>query len=236
MPTGSLCAERNVIGSALADDLTLRREDIKFIAVLGVKLDALLAKTNASGGRGFFQDGPAAAAAAAATSAPPTIAAPPPLPVLCGTCGTGGTAACGCGCAAPPGPQPRLAAAGGRPAGFADMRIDCAAGALAPDGAGLLTPGPSGTGLQTPAPAGMASPPRVRRLAAYNKVGRDDLTTPSSYRRTFAVDHADVNPLKPCGACTEWLKKISEVNPSLRIITFTDLSMQGMYVGSVGQM
>lgn len=29
MPTGSLCAERNVIGSALADDLTLRRQDLK---------------------------------------------------------------------------------------------------------------------------------------------------------------------------------------------------------------
>ena len=33
MPTGSLCAERNVIGSALADDITLRRQDLKMIAV-----------------------------------------------------------------------------------------------------------------------------------------------------------------------------------------------------------
>ena len=32
MPTGSLCAERNVIGSALADDLTLRRQDLKVTA------------------------------------------------------------------------------------------------------------------------------------------------------------------------------------------------------------
>ena len=32
MPTGSLCAERNVIGSALADDLTLKRTDVKLIA------------------------------------------------------------------------------------------------------------------------------------------------------------------------------------------------------------
>ena len=36
MPTGSLCAERNVIGSALADDLTLRRQDLKVIAVYSV--------------------------------------------------------------------------------------------------------------------------------------------------------------------------------------------------------
>lgn len=33
MPTGSLCAERNVIGTALAADLSLRREHLKLIAV-----------------------------------------------------------------------------------------------------------------------------------------------------------------------------------------------------------
>ena len=36
MPTGSLCAERNVIGSALADDLSLRRQDLKVIVVYSV--------------------------------------------------------------------------------------------------------------------------------------------------------------------------------------------------------
>ena len=33
MPTGSLCAERNAIGSALSDDLSLCRKDLKMIAV-----------------------------------------------------------------------------------------------------------------------------------------------------------------------------------------------------------
>lgn len=36
MPTGSLCAERNVIGSALTADLSLLRRDIKAVAVLSV--------------------------------------------------------------------------------------------------------------------------------------------------------------------------------------------------------
>eukprot|EP00501_MAST-03F_sp_TOSAG23-6_P002193 GSMAST32.ASY1.ANO1.2293.1 assembled CDS len=36
MPTGSLCAERNCIGTALASDLTLRRRDLKMIAVLSL--------------------------------------------------------------------------------------------------------------------------------------------------------------------------------------------------------
>lgn len=39
MPTGSLCAERNVIGSALAADLALRREDIRYVAVLSLSLE-----------------------------------------------------------------------------------------------------------------------------------------------------------------------------------------------------
>ena len=39
MPTGSLCAERNVIGSALADDLTLKRHHLKYIAVLSLSLE-----------------------------------------------------------------------------------------------------------------------------------------------------------------------------------------------------
>jgi hypothetical protein len=41
MPTGSLCAERNVIGTALSEDLTLKRQDLKMVAVLSVTLDDL---------------------------------------------------------------------------------------------------------------------------------------------------------------------------------------------------
>jgi hypothetical protein len=36
MPTGSLCAERNVIGTALADNPSLKRQNLKLIAVLAV--------------------------------------------------------------------------------------------------------------------------------------------------------------------------------------------------------
>lgn len=38
MPTGSLCAERNVIGNALADDVGLMRKHIKLIAVYSVNI------------------------------------------------------------------------------------------------------------------------------------------------------------------------------------------------------
>jgi len=38
MPTGSLCAERNVIGTALAANPSLRREDLMMVAVLAITL------------------------------------------------------------------------------------------------------------------------------------------------------------------------------------------------------
>ena len=39
MPTGSLCAERNVIGTALANNIELRRSDLLMVAVLAVTLN-----------------------------------------------------------------------------------------------------------------------------------------------------------------------------------------------------
>lgn len=51
--------------------------------------------------------------------------------------------------------------------------------------------------------------------------------------RTFSVRESDMNPLKPCGACNEWLKKIAEVNPDFSVITFTDENCHGVYVEEI---
>lgn len=45
--------------------------------------------------------------------------------------------------------------------------------------------------------------------------------------------YSDMNPLKPCGACNEWLKKIAEVNPCFSVITFTDELCEGVYVQEI---
>lgn len=39
MPTGTLCAERNAIGNALAGDQTMCRSDMKGVAVLSIPLN-----------------------------------------------------------------------------------------------------------------------------------------------------------------------------------------------------
>ena len=43
----------------------------------------------------------------------------------------------------------------------------------------------------------------------------------------------ELNPIKPCGACTEWLKKIAEANPDFRVLMFEDSSCEQVYVRSV---
>ena len=73
------------------------------------------------------------------------------------------------------------------------------------------------------------------------------LNTNSSFRPTFGrgrssgktkrtvVVHSqnDINPLAPCGACNEWLKKIAESNPYFKVLTFTDADCNGVYITPV---
>ena len=43
----------------------------------------------------------------------------------------------------------------------------------------------------------------------------------------------DINPIGPCGSCREWLGKIAAVNPSLKIVTFSDFTMSNVFVRSL---
>ena len=45
----------------------------------------------------------------------------------------------------------------------------------------------------------------------------------------------DLNPLKPCGACKEWLLKIAEVNPGFKVLMFSDVSCDDVYIKNVSQ-
>ena len=56
-----------------------------------------------------------------------------------------------------------------------------------------------------------------------------------SVMETPSDDLAGLNPLKPCGACKEWLLKIAEVNPGFRVVMFTDVTCEEVFVKEVGQ-
>ena len=51
--------------------------------------------------------------------------------------------------------------------------------------------------------------------------------TPKTPKTPKAVK--DNNPLDPCGACSEWLRKIAEINPDFKVVTFTSLSCSHVY-------
>lgn len=139
MPTGSLCAERNVIGTALANDPTLHRRDIKIVGVLGINIRASMPGADKTQTPNRVNDLKRAA----------------------------------------------------------ETETDTAG-------------------------AKSRRPKRPRTFSC------DDYTYTSS--QTISID---VNPLAPCGACKEWLLKIAEANPALRVITFSNESCSDVYINQL---
>mmetsp|Transcript_4026 Transcript_4026/g.7061 ORF Transcript_4026/g.7061 Transcript_4026/m.7061 type:complete len:544 (-) Transcript_4026:13-1644(-) len=132
MPTGSLCAERNVIGTALASEPSLRRRDLRMIAVLSMTLG--LPSQQAKDGIGGN---------------------PRSLP-----------------------PSPRKSAAG-------------------------------------------ANRSRVRSMSSCAS-----LPSVSLYA-------SELNPISPCGSCLEWLKKIAEINPGFRVVTFSSSDCEEVFMEEI---
>lgn len=214
MPTGSLCAERNVIGSALADDLTLRRQDLKMVAVLGMVLDAA---PGVSRGTTPAQSPRITPVKAADGALVPTLTSPE---AFCATSAAG----------VPCKDGRRL-----RSESCADRMV------TPPSGMGL----PRSPSFDSSLTGDVGSPGRVRRgtremlvrslntrSVANGESGRGLGRVVSKVRKA----PTSLNPLKPCGACMEWLKKIAEVNPDFKVLTFTDYSCSGVYIESIGQL
>jgi len=65
----------------------------------------------------------------------------------------------------------------------------------------------------------------VRRIALFSR----SAVARKPKRHVVVQSTKDLNPLKPCGACNEWLKKIAESNPYFQILTFTDADCHGVY-------
>ena len=190
MPTGSLCAERNVIGTALASNPQLKREDLKLIAVLAFPtLDEMHDK---------------------------------PMHRVDSTASVGSTTL------------------DSNPDGQVDRRISIGSEAEAwifpteqqlnqprgLDQSFAMVPPPSDDNHPPtqPTQGGTDSTP-VRKIRLFSKsAGRH------KHKRSVVVQNSrDLNPLRPCGACNEWLKKIAESNPYFKIVTFTDANLHGVY-------
>ncbi|GMF20065.1 unnamed protein product [Phytophthora lilii] len=225
MPTGSLCAERNAIGSALASDPTLTRRALKMIAVLGLNL---------SGGGGSSSN---------VTSPTPSETKddgkkePPEAGASFDKATSTSTAGPAELVASAAGPQPL------------PVRIRPAAVQTSPEQSS-----PSSAAVSAPSPNAHAQRSNVGgagRGRGRGKRGPENknanLTSPRKPKRprTFSFDEVaveemlrasgppDRNPLAPCGACKEWLVKIAEANPSFRVVTFENSRCRNVYINQL---
>lgn len=72
-------------------------------------------------------------------------------------------------------------------------------------------------------------------LASNPALRREDIKIVAVLSLPGLNSGAHMNPLGPCGACMEWLRKVAEASPSMRILTFTDASCDHVIVERVCQ-
>jgi cytidine deaminase len=250
MPTGSLCAERNVIGTALADNPMLRRHHLKIIAVLSVPPDnpnllntGAMPRPQSTTSLVSWSGDKASSRSNSIDIFDPPIETRPPrsshradsgefifrdvaLP------------------SAPFNDIPGEPSPVQTPPPFSSRKEGAEPPALALDGASSSKQNP-------PSAAVSPSTTPVRRIFLYQQYtpynDKNDAngkgTRPRSHshgqskkRKTVLVQSPeDLNPLRPCGACNEWLKKIAETNPYFQILTFTDNECNGVYCTPVAE-
>ena len=63
---------------------------------------------------------------------------------------------------------------------------------------------------------------------------KHEVTDQALERTTSPDDEVALNPLDPCGACMEWLRKIAEVNPDFKVLTFTSTSCEKVFITPIG--
>lgn len=191
MPTGSLCAERNAIGSALAANPNLKRQDLKLIAVLAVP-PVELSLDPAEGGNRIKR-----------SFSVSSIVVEDALD------------------------QEERRKSRSRGPSFCSESDPCTVNS----GEWILPVHDSS--LNTSVASSIAGDDENEfNVAAEFPLRRISLFSKSSTRKRTVVVHSaqDINPLSPCGACNEWLKKIAESNPYFKIVTFTDALCNGIYV------
>jgi len=242
------CAERNVIGTALAANPGLMREDLRMVAVLAITLE----------------ESPSAQPLLCQAVAHPWEIEPNPMPQLRSEMPRGVSV----GSAASEISHTVEAGGGGALDGKnAEMLESYIAQMLELSEEGpQRDDGGEGGGYAADAGGGPSpSPPpptpvrRIRLYSGYNtedeldapvgkmeeddtgarrRRGSEEIQAPldSSCRKekktVLIHSEEDLNPLKPCGACNEWLKKIAEPNPGFQVITFTDADCNGVYVSA----
>ena len=243
MPTGSLCSERSAIGSALSDDVGLCRKDIKVIAVLALPLERKGEKDKEEEAEEKRKEEQLLRQMTQLTSASPLQKnhSGPSSPMSpfdlhsraengdvveveekAGLCiiprvrseerlGLGGTK------------RSRITAVEDGEGG--EDRGDGGKKRRLPRDLSITTErslSSGGEGLDaSPAFLAMAEKEGMREYLRQQQQLETELLLMNIRREHHSGDDEGRNPMNPCGACNEWLKKIAEVNPDFKVVTFT---------------
>jgi len=228
MPTGSLCAERNAISSALAADASICRGHFRMVAVLSIPdfskvkptapqspqsprsptLDALDGLSRASSlpsvdteSSGPLEDLLLPDPEQKVQVTCNASAEIRPLPASAGSTGSSSTLP-------PQNGAPAIAEIlTGKPAD-APLKVETEVLEL------------RGGRLQS------LSLPSPRQSPTLNP----KITAAKLMQGAQGATWKDNNPLEPCGACSEWLRKIAEVNPDFKVVTFSAVDCSQAYV------
>ena len=221
MPTGSLCSERNAIGTALAATVGIRREHFKAVAIMSTskvrepgKHEAVSPRRTPAFSRSHPPHSPESArAVASSASSSPTLSQK----------------------RARPHAEDSLDA--WRLKRWRSNSVDSTAGIargtfLAGNSGSYVSSGGSSiSGVHGDADSTInavsTSTDRIRSGTPHSPRSRRAMMGPRLEIQT------DLNPIAPCGACLEWLKKIAEVNPDFRVLMFEDTSCAKVFVRSV---
>jgi len=200
MPTGSLCAERNCIGSAVASDPSLKREHMKMLAVLSLPT---IGSADAAGidSRGLPHM-PSSASARHSILSPKSD----------------------------PGNVSSPAVPGGRDFRLFSDNTDFQEALEERDEGQENEENP----VFCESVEEVSSKYRLRPgpTPLFQAAGRRSNRSLAPLKR--AEVRSDLNPIAPCGACTEWLKKVAEKEPSFRVLTFETADCDRVYVKRVG--
>lgn len=205
MPTGSLCAERNAIGSALASDPTLKRRAMKMIGVLSLNLgggnssvSVTSVATHSSSSTTMFADIPTVGKFQISNEAESAVVTTSMTTTSASMESNGEDAA----------------ASVALPASIPISITTMTTGNSSPKRSRKL----ENSNYQSP-----RKPKRPRTFSC------DD----ASVDAALLVDSNDRNPLAPCGACKEWLVKIAEANPAFRVVTFENSRCRSVYINQI---
>jgi cytidine deaminase len=242
MPTGSLCAERNVIGTALASNPKLKRHDLKCIAVLAVAPPSDTEAKPRSASQGNASDVCSSCVNSRHNSfdeAPTTTMTGRQMrhqsfneeeedDWMIGDANTRNNSAA----VAPPNKTDDVILVEETTTNSTQEEMTESRGApLRQISLFASNSSNSLVDMIKQHPSGPTSPHTSLRN---NKTTSSSTSNAIQEKRTVIVrsnNHdVDLNPLRPCGACHEWLKKIAECNPYFQIMTFTDAECNGVYV------